>query len=74
MLTLKIAKILAAQASAQPLKNNCDVSAITSQMILPQACAAIIAAQVPTSACNAAHILLQQSVFATVDLKLLCLS
>ena len=46
-IALKIAKILAAQASAQSFKNNCGASAIASEIIAPQACAAIIAAQVP---------------------------
>ena len=32
-------------------KNNCGTSAIASDIVAPQACAAIIAAQVPTSAC-----------------------
>ena len=33
---LKIAKILAAQASAQPFKNNCGTSAIASKIVAPQ--------------------------------------
>ena len=44
--TLKFAKMLAAQASAQPFKSNCGTSPISSKRVAPQACAAIIAAQV----------------------------
>ena len=47
-LALKIAKILAAQGSAQSYKDNCGASAIASKIVGPQACAAIIAVQVPT--------------------------
>ena len=35
-IALKIAKILAAQASAQPFKNNCSASAIASSIVAPQ--------------------------------------
>ena len=35
---LKIAKILTAQASAQPFKNNRGASAIASKIVAPQAC------------------------------------
>ena len=45
-----LAKILAAQASAQPLKNSCVASAIAGEIVAAQACGAIIAPQVPTSA------------------------
>ena len=45
----KIAKILAAQSSAQPLKNNCGASAMASETVAAQACGATIAPQVLTS-------------------------
>ena len=35
-IALKTAKILAAQAPAQPLKNNCGASAIASKLVAPQ--------------------------------------
>ena len=49
-IALKVAKILAAQASAQPFKNHCGASPIAREIVAPQAFAAITAAQVPTSA------------------------
>ena len=41
--------MLAAQASVQLFKNNCGTSAIASEIVALQACATIIAPQVPTS-------------------------
>ena len=49
-IALKIAKILAAEASAQPFKNNYGASTIASKIVAPLACSTIIVVKVPTSA------------------------